>query len=175
MIIIAAVGWWLVRRHRRTDHGREDQHRRVDHQRQDHQRHQDHQRTDLATPRQLLEDADLQVRRVTRLERVAGREDFALLQNLQDRAERVAERGPAGLRAPFDDVAKLMEAYIKTAVPDAGEAMEIYCKASQPDDVPASWELTVLLKQAERQGRTAVALAHAIKVAEQAVDDLLTD
>ncbi|WP_157968575.1 sulfite exporter TauE/SafE family protein [Streptomyces geranii] len=172
VIAVACIGWWLTRTYRREDHQREDEHRHGDHRRDDQHRHQDRQREDLAANRRLLEDADLEMRRLSRLESAAGRGDLAHLQDLQVRVERVADRGPYALKQPFGVVSGCMDAYIATAVPDVAEAMEIYCKASTPDEVPLSWSLAVLLKRAAQQGRATSALADAVMAAEQAVEAL---
>ncbi|MEU6445022.1 hypothetical protein [Streptomyces sp. NPDC047046] len=172
VIAVACIGWWLTRIYRRDDHQREDEHRHDDQRRDDQYRHQNHQREDLAAYCQLLEDVDLEVRRLSRLEGAAGQGDLTQLQDLQLRSERVADRGPDTLRSPFAAVSSCMEVYISAAIPDVTEAMEIYCKASMPGEVPANWSLAVLLKRAEQQGRAASALADAVKAAEQAVNGL---
>ncbi|MFM9584262.1 sulfite exporter TauE/SafE family protein [Streptomyces caniscabiei] len=170
MIAVACVGWWLTRTYRREDHKREDEYRHEDHRRDDQYRHQDRQREDLTDSRQLLKEADLQLRKLSRMEGAADHGHFAHLQDLQVRVERVADRGPETLRLPFAAVASCMDVYIASAVPDVTEAMEIYCKVSTADEVPVDWSLAVLLKRAEQQGRAASALADAIEAAEQVVD-----
>jgi hypothetical protein len=172
VIAVACVSWWLARAYRREDQQREDEHRHHDRRRDEQYRHQDHQREDLAGVRRLLEDADLQVRRLSRLESAAGRGDLADLEDLRVRIERIADRGPEPLRSPFAAVSECIDAYTDAAVPDVAEVMEIYCKTSEPEDVPMSWRLEGLLKRAEHQGRAASALADAIHAAEQAVDTL---
>ncbi|WP_406387521.1 hypothetical protein [Streptomyces sp. NBC_00887] len=149
-LLVALLGWRLIRRHRSSDHAR----------------------SGLVAVEEILGKVHVEVLRLTALERAAMGADFAALRELLPRVQHVAGQHESALHDELSGVVLAMSAYIGSAVISADEVGAAYLASTSTAEVPPGLALDRLISQVQKQGREATHLIDLITSAEKLVREL---